>query len=65
LSAGRFGKDHNVPALAASYVGPFENWPIGQGFDYFYGFIGGDANQWQPNLFRKLSRRCQSAVPNF
>jgi arylsulfatase len=47
-----FGKDHNVPAFCASQVGPFDNWPIGQGFEYFYGFIGGDANQWQPNLFR-------------
>jgi arylsulfatase A-like enzyme len=47
-----FGKDHNVPAFCASQVGPFNNWPIGQGFEYFYGFVGGDANQWQPNLFR-------------
>ncbi len=51
-----FGKDHNVPAFAASKVGPFDNWPIGQGFDYFYGFVGGDANQWQPNLFRNTTQ---------
>jgi arylsulfatase len=51
-----FGKDHNVPAFAASQVGPFEHWPIGQGFDYFYGFVGGDANQWQPNLFRNTTQ---------
>jgi len=51
-----FGKDHNVPAFAASQLGPFENWPIGQGFDYFYGFVGGDANQWQPNLFRNTTQ---------
>jgi arylsulfatase len=51
-----FGKDHNVPAFAASQVGPFENWPIGQGFDYFYGFVGGDANQWAPNLFRNTTQ---------
>ena len=51
-----FGKDHNTPAFAASQVGPFENWPIGQGFDYFYGFVGGDANQWQPNLFRNTTQ---------
>jgi len=50
-----FGKDHNVPAFAASQVGPFDNWPIGQGFEYFYGFIGGDANQWQPNLYRNTT----------
>jgi len=40
-----FGKDHNVPSFAASQVGPFDQWPIGMGFEYFYGFIGGDANQ--------------------
>jgi arylsulfatase len=51
-----FGKDHNVPAFCASQVGPFNNWPIGQGFEYFYGFIGGDANQWQPNLFRNTTQ---------
>jgi arylsulfatase len=47
-----FGKDHNTPAFQASQDGPFDQWPIGMGFEYFYGFIGGDANQWQPNLFR-------------
>jgi len=51
-----FGKDHNVPAFQASQVGPFNNWPIGQGFEYFYGFVGGDANQWQPNLFRNTTQ---------
>jgi len=51
-----FGKDHNVPAFNASQVGPFDNWPIGQGFQYFYGFVGGDANQWQPNLFRNTTQ---------
>jgi arylsulfatase A-like enzyme len=34
-----------------SPAGPFDQWPIGMGFDYFYGFVGGDTNQWQPNLF--------------
>jgi Sulfatase len=51
-----FGKDHNVPAFNANQVGPFDNWPIGQGFEYFYGFVGGDANQWQPNLFRNTTQ---------
>ena len=51
-----FGKDHNVPAFAASQVGPFDKWPVGMGFEYFYGFIGGDANQWQPNLFRNTTQ---------
>ena len=50
-----FGKDHNTPLFQASQVGPFDQWPVGMGFDYFYGFIGGDANQWAPNLFRNTS----------
>ncbi|MEX1309800.1 MAG: arylsulfatase [Candidatus Sulfomarinibacteraceae bacterium] len=51
-----FGKDHNVPAFAASQAGPFDKWPIGMGFEYFYGFVGGDANQWEPNLFRNTTQ---------
>ncbi len=50
-----FGKDHNVPAFEASQAGPFDRWPIGMGFDYFYGFVGGDTSQWQPNLFRQTT----------
>ncbi len=50
-----FGKDHNTPAFQASQVGPFDQWPIGMGFEYFYGFVGGDANQWAPNLFRNTT----------
>ncbi len=51
-----FGKDHNTPAFEASQDGPFDQWPIGMGFEYFYGFVGGDANQWQPNLFRNTTQ---------
>jgi arylsulfatase len=51
-----FGKDHNVPAFQASQTGPFDHWPIGMGFDYFYGFVGGDTSQWQPNLFRQTTQ---------
>ena len=51
-----FGKDHNVPAFAASQVGPFDQWPTGMGFEYFYGFVGGDTNQWEPNLFRNTTQ---------
>ena len=50
-----FGKEHNTPEFQASQAGPFDQWPIGMGFDYFYGFVGGDANQWQPNLFRNTT----------
>src|SRR5512139_3041979 len=51
-----FGKNHNTPAFQASQDGPFDQWPIGMGFEYFYGFLGGDANQWQPNLFRNTTQ---------
>jgi len=51
-----FGKDHNTPAFQASQIGPFDQWPTGMGFEYFYGFVGGDANQWEPNLFRNTTQ---------
>jgi len=50
-----FGKDHNTPFFANSQAGPFHQWPNGMGFEYFYGFVGGDASQWQPNLFRNTT----------
>jgi len=46
-----FGKDHNVPDFETSQVGPFDRWPTELGFEKFYGFIGGDMNQWRPILF--------------
>jgi arylsulfatase len=50
-----FGKDHNTPSYQSSQAGPFNQWPNGMGFDYFYGFVGGDASQWQPTLFRNTT----------
>jgi arylsulfatase len=50
-----FGKNHNTPFYQASQAGPFDQWPIGMGFDYFYGFVGGDTSQWTPNLFRNTT----------
>jgi len=50
-----FGKDHNTPFYQATQAGPFDQWPNGMGFEYFYGFVGGDTNQWQPNLFRNTT----------
>ncbi|MEQ1941675.1 arylsulfatase [Mesorhizobium sp. VNQ89] len=55
-STSWFGKNHNTPAFEASQSGPFDQWPSGMGFEYFYGFVGGDANQWQPNLFRNTTQ---------
>jgi arylsulfatase A-like enzyme len=51
-----FGKDHNTPVYQASQAGPFDQWPIGMGFEYFYGFVGGDTSQWEPGtLFRNTT----------
>jgi arylsulfatase A-like enzyme len=48
-----FGKNHNTPGFQySSTAGPFEQWPSGMGFQYFYGFLGGETDQWQPYLFR-------------
>ena len=51
-----FGKNHNTPDLTTSKIGPYDQWPLGLGFDYFYGFMGGDTSQWQPgNLVRNTT----------
>jgi arylsulfatase len=50
-----FGKNHNTPSFQSSQAGPFNQWPNGMGFEYFYGFVGGDASQWQPNLYRNTT----------
>ena len=50
-----FGKNHNTPFYEATPAGPFNQWPERMGFEYFYGFVGGDTSQWQPNLFRNTT----------
>ncbi len=50
-STAQFGKCHEVPMWENSPVGPFDQWPTGSGFEYFYGFIGGGTNQWYPGLY--------------
>lgn len=47
-----FGKNHNTPSFQSSAAGPFDQWPSGMGFQYFYGFMGGESDQWTPYLFR-------------
>jgi len=47
-----FGKNHNTPAYQYTVAGPFDQWPSGMGFDYFYGFMGGETDQWTPYLFQ-------------
>ena len=51
-ATGAWGKWHNTPADECTPVGPFENWPTSLGFEYFYGFLGGEASQYEPNLVR-------------
>ena len=54
-STAQFGKCHEVPMWENSPVGPFDQWPTGSGFEYFYGFIGGGTNQWFPGLYEGTS----------
>lgn len=51
-----FGKNHNVPDWETSLVGPFDRWAEGLGFDYFYGFVGGDTDQFHPALVENKKR---------
>jgi arylsulfatase A-like enzyme len=50
-STAQFGKCHEVPVWQTSPMGPFENWPTGSGFEYFYGFLGGETNQFYPAIY--------------
>ncbi len=50
-STALFGKWHNTPNWECGPTGPFDRWPTGQGFEYFYGFVGGSTNQWEPSLY--------------
>src|SRR5262245_25193933 len=60
-----FGKNHNTPDWETSQVGPFDRWPSGLGFDYFYGFMGGDMDQWQPTLYENHQLVPRSKDPNY
>ncbi len=50
-STAQFGKCHEVPVWETSPLGPFRQWPTGQGFEHFYGFVGGETNQWAPAIY--------------
>jgi arylsulfatase len=50
-----FGKNHNTPSYQYSAAGPFDQWPSGMGFDYFYGFMGGETDQWAPFLYQNTT----------
>jgi len=60
-----FGKNHNTPDWETSQVGPFDRWPSGLGFDYFYGFMGGDMDQWQPILYENHELVPRSSDPDY
>ena len=59
-----FGKNHNIPDWETSQLGPFDRWPSGLGFGYFYGFMGGDMDQWQPTLYESHELVARSTDPN-
>jgi arylsulfatase len=50
-STAQFGKCHEVPVFETTPIGPFHHWPTGSGFEHFYGFIGGENNQYHPALY--------------
>ena len=54
-STAAWGKWHNTPAIETTSAGPFENWPTSIGFEYFYGFLAGEASQYEPNLVRNTT----------
>jgi arylsulfatase len=60
-----FGKNHNTPDWETSLNGPFDHWPSGYGFDYFYGFMGGDIDNWQPTLYENHNLVPRSTDPNY
>jgi arylsulfatase len=60
-----FGKNHNTPDWETSVNGPFDHWPSGLGFDYFYGFMGGDIDNWQPTLYENHQLVPRSTNPNY
>jgi arylsulfatase len=64
-STGAFGKWHETAAWEASVSGPFDRWPTGQGFDKFYGFIGGETNQWAPFIYDGVHQVELPPDPNY
>ena len=65
FSTGMFGKYHETPPWEVSISGPFDRWPTGSGFDKFYGFIGGETNQWAPAIFDGVTRVEHRISPDY
>jgi arylsulfatase A-like enzyme len=64
-STGAFGKYHETPPWEVSVSGPFDRWPTRSGFDKFYGFIGGETNQWAPAVYDGTIRVETPHDPNY
>ena len=63
-STAAFGKYHETPPWEVSVSGPYDRWPTGSGFDKFYGFIGGETNQWAPAIYDGVdARRARARRP--
>jgi arylsulfatase A-like enzyme len=64
-STAAFGKSHETAAWEVSPSGPTDRWPTRSGFDKFYGFIGGEANQWAPAIYEDMTRVEVPNDPNY
>jgi arylsulfatase A-like enzyme len=64
-STAAFGKYHETPPWEVSTSGPYDHWPTGSGFDKFYGFIGGETNQWAPAIFDGVTRVEHKQTPDY
>ncbi|KKG07767.1 arylsulfatase [Methanosarcina sp. 2.H.A.1B.4] len=62
-STAQFGKCHEVPPWETSPMGPFDRWPTGSGFEYFYGFVGGETNQYYPAIYEGTTPVEQDRLP--
>lgn len=65
FNTAQFGKNHETPAWQIHPSGPFENWPTGQGFEKFYGFMGGETNQFFPGIWNGTVRAEVPEDPNY
>ena len=65
FSTAAFGKSHETAAWEVSPSGPTDRWPTRSGFDHFYGFIGGETNQWAPAIYQDMSRIEVPRDPNY
>ncbi len=65
FNTAAFGKYHETPTWEYGAMGPFNRWPTGSGFEKFYGFLGGETNQWVPNIYNNTTRVNLPKDPNY